>query len=122
MTMAKFKRETLQKQYNLPDLSDVVICFADRRIYAHKIILSMASDYFKAAFTDRFQEAYSKELKLYGDDQDALEWMFRWIYDVDLISSSDTPWESFELYSDLWAVSSKYQLPGLMDHVVEVVE
>ncbi|KAF7189452.1 Kelch-like protein diablo [Pseudocercospora fuligena] len=122
MTSAKLRREMLQKQYNSPVLSDVIICFAGRQVHAHKVILSMASDYFKAAFTGRFQEAHSKELMLYGDDPDAVEWMLQWIYDIDLSKSSDSPWENFKLYSGLWAVSGKYQLPGLMDYVAGVVE
>ena len=35
-------------------LSDVVICFGDRKVHAHKLILSMASEYFRSAFTGNF--------------------------------------------------------------------
>lgn len=41
------------RMFDLPLLSDVKICFGTRKIHAHKMVLTMASEYFESAFTGK---------------------------------------------------------------------
>lgn len=65
---------------------------------AHKIILSLASDYFRGAFEGGFQEAGKDELVLHGDDAGAMMGIIAWIYGshYDGTGSRSDEWRSAE--------------------------
>lgn len=52
----------------------------ERRLEAHRIVLSAASDYFAAMFTNDFGEANQNEIELQGVDPDALETLVCYCY------------------------------------------
>ncbi|KAJ8336030.1 hypothetical protein SKAU_G00393730 [Synaphobranchus kaupii] len=53
-------------------LCDVVLLVGERRIPAHRLVLSSVSDYFAAMFTSDVREAKQEEVKMEGVDPDAL--------------------------------------------------
>ncbi|KAK7929441.1 hypothetical protein WMY93_005836 [Mugilogobius chulae] len=53
-------------------LCDVILVAGERRIPAHRLVLSSVSDYFAAMFTSDVREAKQEEVKLEGVDPDAL--------------------------------------------------
>ncbi|CAK4030352.1 BTB POZ domain [Lecanosticta acicola] len=108
------------RYYNSPIFSDVVICFDNRRVYAHKIILSLASPYFRSAFAGLFRESSSKEMSLHDDDDhEAVDGMLRHIYGLDHGAAAQSPGPYFSLR--IFAVAGKYGLPKLLDKAVQEV-
>ena len=52
----------------------------NKRVEAHRIVLSSASDYFAAMFTNDFGESFQNEIELQGVDPDALETLVAYCY------------------------------------------
>lgn len=52
----------------------------EKRIEAHRIVLSAASDYFAAMFTNDFGESFQNEVELQAVDPDALETLVAYCY------------------------------------------
>lgn len=61
-------------------LCDVVLIAQERRIRAHRLVLSAASDYFEAMFTNDVREATEEEVKMQDVDPDALEALVEYMY------------------------------------------
>ncbi|XP_057187150.1 kelch-like protein 5 isoform X2 [Triplophysa rosa] len=61
-------------------LCDVVLLAGDRRIPAHRLVLSSVSDYFAAMFTSDVREAKQEEVKMEGVDPDALWVLVQYAY------------------------------------------
>ena len=61
-------------------LCDVVLIAGQRRISAHRIVLSAASDYFAAMFTNNVREATQEEIKMKDVDADALASLIEYMY------------------------------------------
>ncbi|KAK4502265.1 hypothetical protein PRZ48_005690 [Zasmidium cellare] len=116
----KVDRSTLQKFYNSPQLSDITICFSDRRVRAHKMVLSLATPYFQNAFTSGFAESASTEMWLYEDDPDAVHGMLRHFYGLEARGAVTSPGIYF--YLRLFTVASKYDVPTLLDEAVKAVK
>lgn len=57
----------------------------EKRIEAHRIVLSAASDYFAAMFTNDFGESFQNEIELQAVDPDALETLVAYCYTGNLI-------------------------------------
>lgn len=58
----------------------ILYLVGERRLEAHRIVLSAASDYFDAMFTNDFGEANQNEIELQGVDPDALETLVCYCY------------------------------------------
>ena len=69
-----------QGYYNKRQLCDVVLVVGSKRIAAHRVLLSAASDYFSAMFTSDVSEAGQEEIKLYDVDPDAMEMLVQYMY------------------------------------------
>uniref|UniRef100_A0AAQ4QX67 Kelch-like family member 5 n=1 Tax=Gasterosteus aculeatus aculeatus TaxID=481459 RepID=A0AAQ4QX67_GASAC len=71
-------------------LCDVVLVAGDRRIPAHRLVLSSVSDYFAAMFTSDVREAKQDEVKMEGVDPDALWVLVQYAYTGRLDLREDT--------------------------------
>uniref|UniRef100_A0A8C9VS48 Kelch-like family member 5 n=1 Tax=Scleropages formosus TaxID=113540 RepID=A0A8C9VS48_SCLFO len=71
-------------------LCDVVLLAGDRRIPAHRLVLSSVSDYFAAMFTSDVREAKQEEVKMEGVDPDALWALVQYAYTGRLELREDT--------------------------------
>uniref|UniRef100_A0A8B9J6K4 Kelch-like family member 5 n=1 Tax=Astyanax mexicanus TaxID=7994 RepID=A0A8B9J6K4_ASTMX len=71
-------------------LCDVVLLAGDRRIPAHRLVLSSVSDYFAAMFTSDVREAKQEEVKMEGVDPDALWVLVQYAYTGRLELREDT--------------------------------
>ncbi|XP_019470444.1 kelch-like protein 5 isoform X3 [Meleagris gallopavo] len=61
-------------------LCDVVLVAGDRRIPAHRLVLSSVSDYFAAMFTNDVREARQEEIKMEGVEPNALWALVQYAY------------------------------------------
>ncbi|XP_030802867.1 kelch-like protein 5 isoform X4 [Camarhynchus parvulus] len=61
-------------------LCDVVLVAGDRRIPAHRLVLSSVSDYFAAMFTNDVREARQEEIKMEGVEPKALWALVQYAY------------------------------------------
>ena len=61
-------------------LCDVVLVAGARKIPAHRVVLSAASDYFFAMFTSNVREATQEEIFMKDVDPDALAALIKYIY------------------------------------------
>ncbi|CAL1534502.1 unnamed protein product [Lymnaea stagnalis] len=61
-------------------LCDVVLVAEDRRIPAHRLVLSAASDYFAAMFTNNVREASMDEIQIKDVDAEALALLVQYTY------------------------------------------
>ncbi|XP_060720612.1 kelch-like protein 5 [Tachysurus vachellii] len=71
-------------------LCDVVLVAGDRKIPAHRLVLSSVSDYFAAMFTSDVREAKQEEVKMEGVDPDALWVLVQYAYTGRLELREDT--------------------------------
>ncbi|KAM3865462.1 kelch-like protein 5 [Diretmus argenteus] len=71
-------------------LCDVTLVAGDRRIPAHRLVLSSVSDYFAAMFTSDVREAKQDEVKMEGVDPDALWVLVQYAYTGRLELKEDT--------------------------------
>ncbi|NWR54668.1 KLHL4 protein, partial [Bucorvus abyssinicus] len=84
-TFRKMENYLQQKQ-----LCDVLLIAGDQKIPAHRLVLSAASDYFAAMFTNDVREAKQEEIKMEGVDPDALKALVRYAYTGILELKEDT--------------------------------
>jgi len=61
-------------------LCDVVLLIGNKRIPAHRLVLSAASDYFAAMFTNDVREATMEEIKMSDVDPDAMAAIVNYAY------------------------------------------
>lgn len=61
-------------------LKDVTLIAGEKRIEGHRMVLSAASDYFAAMFTNEFGESSQNEIELQAVDPDALEALVGYCY------------------------------------------
>uniref|UniRef100_A0A665WL92 BTB domain-containing protein n=1 Tax=Echeneis naucrates TaxID=173247 RepID=A0A665WL92_ECHNA len=71
-------------------LCDIILVAGDRRIPAHRLVLSSVSDYFAAMFTSDVREAKQDEVKMEGVDPDALWVLVQYAYTGRLELREDT--------------------------------
>ncbi|KAJ8410982.1 hypothetical protein AAFF_G00180170 [Aldrovandia affinis] len=71
-------------------LCDVILLVGERRIPAHRLVLSSVSDYFAAMFTSDVREAKQEEVKMEGVDPDALWALVQYAYTGRLELREDT--------------------------------
>ncbi|XP_068268093.1 kelch-like protein 4 [Nyctibius grandis] len=84
-TFRKMENYLQQKQ-----LCDVLLIVGDQKIPAHRLVLSAASDYFAAMFTNDVREAKQEEIKMEGVDPDALKALVHYAYTGILELKEDT--------------------------------
>ena len=70
----------MQNYHVAGQLCDVTLIAGDRRIAAHRLVLSSASDYFEAMFTHDVIEATQSDVTIQDVDPDALEQLVQYMY------------------------------------------
>lgn len=80
----------LRHFFNDEEFSDVTFLVEDRKIYAHKMVLSMVSNYFRTMFTSGFRESASGEVEISDVPYDAFLAVVEYIYTGGLPNFDDT--------------------------------
>ena len=70
----------MEAYYSKQQLCDVILIAGARRIPAHRIVLSAASDYFAAMFTNDVREATQEEIVMKDVEPDALYSLVQYVY------------------------------------------
>ncbi|XP_070937358.1 kelch-like protein 1 isoform X2 [Macaca nemestrina] len=99
------KMESYLKQQQL---CDVILIVGNRKIPAHRLVLSSVSDYFAAMFTSDVCEAKQEEIKMEGIDPNALWDLVQFAYTGCLELKEDT-------IENLLAAACLLQLPQVVD-------
>ncbi|XP_067135228.1 kelch-like protein 5 [Centruroides vittatus] len=71
-------------------LTDVVLKVENLRIPAHRLVLSAASDYFAAMFTNDLREAFQQEVELQAVNAEALQALIYYCYTGEIDIHEDT--------------------------------
>jgi hypothetical protein len=58
----------------------LIISIGERRIAAHRLVLSACSEYFAAMFSSGLKESYQAEVELHDVDPDALQELVQYCY------------------------------------------
>ncbi|XP_037780569.1 kelch-like protein 5 isoform X1 [Penaeus monodon] len=80
----------MEAYYARGQLCDVTLVAGSRRIRAHRLVLSAASDYFAAMFTSPVLEATQEEVVMRDMDSDALQTLINYCYTGTLELHEDT--------------------------------
>lgn len=80
MNHAERMMKKMEEYVRKRSLCDVVLVAGQRKIPAHRLVLSAASDYFAAMFTNDVQEATLEEIKIKEVDPDALAAIVNFAY------------------------------------------
>nr|OQO32303.1 hypothetical protein B0A51_00362 [Rachicladosporium sp. CCFEE 5018] len=101
-------------RYNEKKFSDVVIKYDDCSVFAHKVVLCRASEYFSKMF-DNFLEASSSEVTPHDDDPDAVTAMLQHLYNIDYTTLTQQPSIASSILAELriYATADKYNIKDL---------
>lgn len=80
MNHAERMMKKMEEYAHKQTLCNVVLVAGARRIPAHRVVLSAASDYFEAMFRNDVQEATMEEIRLKEVDPDALAAIVKFAY------------------------------------------
>merc|ERR550532_3094861 len=80
----------MEAYYSKHQLCDVILIAGARRIPAHRIVLSAASDYFAAMFTNDVREATQEEIVMKDVEPDALYSLVQYVYTGRIDLKEDT--------------------------------
>ncbi|XP_052278496.1 kelch-like protein 5 isoform X2 [Dreissena polymorpha] len=90
MNHAERMLKKMEEYSHKHSLCDVYLVCGQRRIPAHRLVLSAASDYFAAMFTNDVREANMEEIKMKEMDPDALEAIVKFAYTGTIELREDT--------------------------------
>lgn len=111
----------LRHFFNDEEFSDVTFLVQGRKIYAHKMILSMVSNYFRTMFTSGFRETESGEVEIPDCSYDAFIAVVEYIYTGGLPNFGDTRIETSARLGrvvDILELSNRFCL----NHLKEICE
>jgi len=85
-------------------LTDIILCIGENKIYCHKLILGMSSNFFKAMFTTNMKESKSQkiELKNVEVDLETVENMISFMYENRI--------DDVKITADLLAIADMYEV------------
>ncbi|KAK6005169.1 hypothetical protein QM012_007948 [Aureobasidium pullulans] len=105
------------KYYDNEDRSDVVLCFSDKKVYAHKLILAGASEYFHIAFKSDFPVASKAEIEIKDFPPEVVYAMIRHIYGFpftkDFMASKPILSELPDFWVGVLLIANEYQVKSL---------
>lgn len=90
MNHAERMMKKMEDYVNKRSLCDVILVAGQRRLPAHRLVLSAASDYFAAMFTNDVREATMEEIKMKDVDPDALAAIVNFAYTGSIELREDT--------------------------------
>jgi len=101
-----------ESEFNNDKTADVQLIIEGKSIYAHKIILSARSNYFKAMFNSGMCESESSKITITDFKYSTIESLIKFLYSVKTEINDDLN-ELIELYR----AADKYQLESLMSYI-----
>ncbi|ORX76818.1 BTB-domain-containing protein [Anaeromyces robustus] len=101
-----------ESEFNNDKTADVELIIEGKSIYAHKIILSARSNYFKAMFNSGMCESESSKITITDFKYSTIESLIKFLYSVKTEINDDLN-ELIELYR----AADKYQLESLMNYI-----
>jgi len=101
-----------ESEFNNDKTADVQLIIEGKCIYAHKIILSARSNYFKAMFNSGMCESESSKITITDFKYSTIESLIKFLYSVKSEVNDDLN-ELIELYR----AADKYQLDSLMNYI-----
>ncbi|KAH0012827.1 hypothetical protein KCU78_g9502, partial [Aureobasidium melanogenum] len=106
-----------QDYYDNESRSDVVLCFANKKIHAHKLILAGASELFHTAFKSNFQVASQAEFEIKGYPPEVIHAMLRHMYGFPYNQQFMASSPSAEQLPDFWVgvllIANEYRVQSL---------
>ena len=72
--------EKIQEHLCQQQLCDVILIVGSQRFYAHRLVLSAVSDYFRAMFNSNVREAVEKEIAIQDIEADVFQLLINYIY------------------------------------------
>ncbi|THZ09690.1 hypothetical protein D6C95_01104 [Aureobasidium pullulans] len=103
--------------YNDKGRSDVVLCFGDQRVLAHRLILAGASELFHTAFKSKFSVATNAEYNIEEFAPATVHAMIKHIYgfkyDEDHLASKPNVDQKLDFWIDVLLIANEYRIPSL---------
>jgi len=99
-----------ESEFNNDKTADVELIIEGKSIYAHKIILSARSNYFKAMFNSGMCESESSKITITDFRYSTIESLIKFLYSVKTEINDD-----LNDLIDLYRAADKYQLESLMN-------
>ncbi|THX99415.1 hypothetical protein D6D03_07198 [Aureobasidium pullulans] len=111
----------LHDSYNDQKLSDIVLCFGDDKIYAHRIILKGVSGVFHTAFNSQLPVATQDTYQVEGYSGTTVHAMLQHIYGMTLTSKPTDIAAGGELdhLFDVYLIGNEYQISSLCEAAAE---
>jgi len=101
-----------ESEFNNDKTADVQLIIEGKCIYAHKIILSARSNYFKAMFNSGMCESESSKITITDFRYSTIESLIKFLYSVKTEINDD-----LNDLIDLYRAADKYQLESLMNYI-----
>jgi len=101
-----------ESEFNNDKTADVQLIIEGKCIYAHKIILSARSNYFKAMFNSGMCESESSKITITDFKYSTIESLIKFLYSVKTEINDD-----LNDLIDLYRAADKYQLETLMNYI-----
>jgi len=101
-----------ESEFNNDKTADVQLIIEGKCIYAHKIILSARSNYFKAMFNSGMCESESSKITITDFKYSTIESLIKFLYSVKTEVNDD-----LNDLIDLYRAADKYQLESLMNYI-----
>ncbi|KAH0139249.1 hypothetical protein KCU82_g17366, partial [Aureobasidium melanogenum] len=103
--------------YDNESRSDVVLCFANKKIHAHKLILAGASELFHTAFKSNFRVADQAEFEIKDFPPEVVYAMIRHIYgfsyNQEFMASSPSVEQLPDFWVDVLLIANEYRVQSL---------
>lgn len=84
---ANYSQEAFKKMTSFRDggkFTDIILVAGEKRIPAHKVVISALCDYFHAMFSNELSESYQNEVTINDVDPEALEALVKYAYTAKL--------------------------------------
>jgi hypothetical protein len=101
--------------YDNEKFSDVTLVVGDKKIAAHRNILSARSEYFARMFDSDFKESKDKIVKIQEDNEELFKLLIKLIY------TNDYSELSYEIAMDLIILAQKYNFPNLIKSCSRII-
>uniref|UniRef100_A0A915D801 BTB domain-containing protein n=1 Tax=Ditylenchus dipsaci TaxID=166011 RepID=A0A915D801_9BILA len=95
-------------------MSDVVIIAENQRFPAHKFLLSVRSNYFKAMFGTGMRESTQQDITLIDTPAKPFSLLLRYVYTGQMVLHADDYQQTIEVL----ALANKYEFPVLQEQIV----
>eukprot|EP00003_Mantamonas_plastica_P025432 TRINITY_DN4995_c0_g1_i3.p1 TRINITY_DN4995_c0_g1~~TRINITY_DN4995_c0_g1_i3.p1 ORF type:complete len:441 (-),score=136.18 TRINITY_DN4995_c0_g1_i3:556-1878(-) len=97
------------------DLTDVTLVVDGKQIKAHRLILSLGSEYFESMFSSEFLEANQDEIVIHETQYDAFMVVMEYIYGNEFVEIPP------ELAMDVFSASNQFLVGGLQYRVEDLL-